>query len=54
MFKVVLINVNFTYDGFQTRYGALNCAEEMGYEANVYEDDRLIATYSPISGWKFT
>lgn len=53
MFKVVLINFNFAYEGFVTRYSALNRAEEMGYEANVYKEDELIATYSPISGWRF-
>lgn len=53
MFKVVLINFNFAYDGFVTRYSALNRAEEMGYEASVYENDNLIANFSPISGWKF-
>ena len=53
MFKVVLINFNFAYDGFVTRYSAFNRAQEMGYEANVYENDNLIANFSPISGWKF-
>ena len=53
MFTVVLINFNFAYDGFVTRYAALNRAQEMGYEANVYENDILIANFSPISGWKF-
>ena len=53
MFKVVLINFNFAYEGFVTRYSALNRAEEMGYEASVYENDNLIANFSPISGWKF-
>lgn len=53
MFKVVLINFGFTYDSFVTRYSALNRAEEMGYEASVYENDDLIASFSPIGGWKF-
>ena len=52
MFKVVLINFGFTYDKL-THYTALTRAEEMGYEASVYEGDNMYATYSPISGWKF-
>lgn len=52
MYKVVLINFNFTYDQLD-RYNAFNRAEEMGYEANVYDgDNNHIAFYSPISGWK--
>lgn len=53
MYKVVLVNFNFTYDQL-SRDTALHYAELLGFESNVYDsDDNLIATFSPIRGWEF-
>lgn len=52
MYQTTLVNFGSTYT-FATRECALKSTKEMGYEAIVQKNNRLIASYSHIGGWKF-
>jgi len=50
MFKTLLINFgNVVYEGDDQKEAA-RIAVDAGFEAVIYEDNELIATYSPLVG----
>lgn len=52
MYMVELINFGSRFYDYATDWAAFHKAESTGYESNVYRGNELIATYSPISGWR--
>lgn len=54
MFSIRYINFDYGHDGFSTLDSAVAHARRVGFEAAIYdEQQRLVATYSSISGVKY-